>query len=139
MKTFLNTSGSVFPLRKNQVALYQGIPPLKTVLAEALQSDIKVQVRIQKVDEGFHFEVVLDYDPIDTDTLWNVSSFILSIAAIPEDPTFGLKWELANKWAKSKGLPEAEGTLFRQCEDSHLRSYKVERVSLPLLLLLTLL
>ena len=117
LKTYINSSGSVFPLKQSQMALHQGTPPLKAVLAESGQSDFKVGVRVGKLNFGLLFDIVLDYDPTDTTASWNTSSFDLTLAAILEDSSFLLDWHSATASASHK-------LRFQQCDEAlYLRSY----------------
>ena len=122
-KTYINSSGSVFPLKRNQMTLYQGTPPPKTVLAQA-RTDLNVKVKIRKDETGFRFDLVLAYDPTLAKMLWNSSGFDLSLAAILEDTLVSLRWEdgMAEKPAKPR---VGNGTTFAQCDDAfYLHSYQ---------------
>ena len=123
LKTYINSSGSVFPLKQNDIAFHLGTPPLKTVLVEARQDEMKVPVKTRKIDSGFRFEVVLIYDPTATAAPWNNSWLDVSLAGLPEDSSFLLQWEGGKTVASS-----AQQAPFRvgQCDDGFsLHHYKV--------------
>lgn len=123
LKTYMNSSGSVFPLKQNDIAFHLGTPPLKTVLVEARQDEMKVSVKTRKIDSGFRFEVVLTYDPTRTAAPWNNSWLNVRLAGIPEDSSFLLQW------ADGKtAVSSAEQAPFRagQCDDGFsLHHYRV--------------
>ncbi|CAJ1390970.1 unnamed protein product, partial [Effrenium voratum] len=123
LKTHIDSSGSVFDLERSSMHLYNGTPPVKTILVRAQDTDMDVATEVVVLDEGFNFEVKLLYNPTSTNYPWNRSRFHLSLSAIVEDPAFVFEWEDSNDLLPA--LAGKESKRYPQCDDEfELNSYQ---------------